>query len=238
MIRLRALGPLSLVSADGDEVTSVLAQPKRTLLLCCLAALPPNSFLRRDSLLALFWPESDQEHARGSLNRSLHFLRRSLGHEVIVSRGAEEVGLDARRFWSDVAAFRETLSAGEDEAALALYRGDFLPGFHAGGSVELDRWLEGERGQLQRTAREAADRLAEGALSAGDPAAATAWARRALALEPHHERTLRLLLQALDSAGERAGALTEYQVFRRRLICDLGVEPAPEPTALVERLRG
>jgi len=41
----------------------VLAQPKRVALLAYLAAATPRRLHRRDSLLALFWPELDQEHA-------------------------------------------------------------------------------------------------------------------------------------------------------------------------------
>src|SRR2546429_348307 len=69
MIELRMLGRLSLTGADGREVRGLLGQPRRLALLAYLAAASPQGFHRRDTLLALFWPELDQEHARAARER-------------------------------------------------------------------------------------------------------------------------------------------------------------------------
>lgn len=74
---LRLLGPIELERDDGTVVSSVLAQPKRLALLAYLAAARPGTLLRRDTLLALFWPDADDDRARNSLRQSVHFLRRS-----------------------------------------------------------------------------------------------------------------------------------------------------------------
>ena len=74
MIELHTLGALDLRAVDGQEVRAVLQQPKRLALLAYLAADAPRRFHRRDSLLALFWPDLDQGHARAALRRALHFL--------------------------------------------------------------------------------------------------------------------------------------------------------------------
>src|SRR2546427_8673502 len=71
MIELRMLGRLSLTGADGREVRGLLGQPRRLALLAYLAAASPQGFHRRDTLLALFWPELDQEHARAALRQAL-----------------------------------------------------------------------------------------------------------------------------------------------------------------------
>src|SRR5207249_266043 len=71
MIHFRMLGGLSLTAADGREVRSLLAQPRRLALLAYLAAGTPRDFQRRDSLVALFWPELDQKHARAALREAL-----------------------------------------------------------------------------------------------------------------------------------------------------------------------
>src|SRR5881396_3368357 len=94
MIQLRMLGRLSLTAADGREVHTLLGQPRRFALLAYLAAATPPGFHRRDSLLALFWPELDQEHARTALRQALRVLRTALGSGVLVNRGDEDVGLD------------------------------------------------------------------------------------------------------------------------------------------------
>ena len=64
---LRILGGVELCGPDGRPVRSILAQPKRLALLIYLAAAGPEAFRRRDTLLALFWPEADAGRARRAL---------------------------------------------------------------------------------------------------------------------------------------------------------------------------
>ena len=79
MLRLSILGSADLRGPDGQPLLSVLSQPKRLTLLAYLALNATGGFTRRDKLLALFWPDSDTDKARGSLRRSLSYLRKSLG---------------------------------------------------------------------------------------------------------------------------------------------------------------
>ena len=73
MIRLRTLGALDLRAVDGEELRTVLAQPKRFALLAYLAVATPRGAHQRDTLIALFWPEQDSEHARNALSRACIF---------------------------------------------------------------------------------------------------------------------------------------------------------------------
>src|SRR5438132_10048926 len=108
MIELRLLGRLSL-TGDGREVRTLLGQPRRLAPLAYLAAATPPGFHRRDSLLALFWPELDQEHARAALRQALHVVRDALGTNAVASRGDEEIGLDCDRASCDVTRFRRAV---------------------------------------------------------------------------------------------------------------------------------
>lgn len=122
MIRCRRLGALELTDSGGREHTAVLPQPKREAPLVYLAIANPRAFHRRDTLLALFWPELDAEHARGALRQALTFLRHELAEEVIRTRWAEEVGVDPERVWCDAAAFEDAVRARDLERALEVYR--------------------------------------------------------------------------------------------------------------------
>jgi len=235
-IELRLLGGLSL-RATGGERAGVLAQPKRLALLAYLAAAAPRGFHRRDSLLALFWPEADQYHARTSLRKALHLLRQELGPELIQSRGDEQVGLAPNWYWCDAAAFEEAVETGKCEEAIDLYQGDLLTGFHLSHAPEFDRWMEETRARLRDCAARAAWSLAEGPRAEAHPAEAVRWARRAAALSPYDEVGLRRLVTLLDRAGDRAGAVLAYEEFAYRLATDLELEPSPETVALVKAIR-
>src|SRR6184192_2568385 len=123
------LPSMSLTGADGREVRGLLGQPRRLALLAYLAAASPQGFHRRDTLLALFWPELDQEHARAALRQALHVVRDALGGDAVASRGDEEIGLDFAQVSCDVAVFERALRNGQLEEALDVYRGALLQGF-------------------------------------------------------------------------------------------------------------
>src|SRR5881296_2805021 len=233
VVEFRILGALNLLGADGRELTSVLAQPKRVALLAYLAAATPHRLHRRDSLVALFWPELDQEHARAALRQALHGLRRALGEGVVVSRGDEDIGLDADQIRCDVVEFERAVDAGRPADALDLYRGDLLEGFFIRGSPEFEQWLEDERVRLKVMALRSATLLAE----RGGLAESAQWGRRALRIAPLDEPTLRRLMQSLDRLGDRAGALDAYEGFAKRLAAELEADPAPETRALAGAVR-
>lgn len=238
MIRFHALGALDLRDSDGREILSVLAQPKRLALLAYLAASPPGRFHRRDTLLGLFWPDSDKQHARDSLRQAIHHLRCSLGKGVIVGRGDEELGIDAALLWCDAAAFEQALGAGEAERALELYRGNLLAGFFLSEAPDFEQWLERERARLLERAVEVAWILAENLESGDDQVGAARFARRAVELSPNDEGTLRRLMSLLARLGDRASAVRAYEAFAARLAEACGVQPSTETRALAEEVRG
>src|SRR5256885_501532 len=179
MIRLRTLGAVDLKDSEGRELRPLLTQPKRLALLTYLALAGSSGFRRRDTVVALFWPELDEEHARGSLRQALRFLRRSLGEGIIVSRGEEEIGVDRGVLRCDATAFMEACEAGRDAEALDLFQGDFLDGFFVSEAApELERGGGEERLALRRRAAASAWALADGDRVAGGPADAAALARR------------------------------------------------------------
>ncbi len=236
-IKLQTLGGLELRDSQGRELRVIFAAPKRAALLTYLAIAIPRGFHRRDKLLALLWPELDQEHARGALRQTLHLIRRSMTDGALLAEGDDKIALDRDVFWCDAVAFERLLDEGRLEEALALYQGDLLEAFHLSGCVEFERWLEDERRRLKQLAAEAAWSLAQQAVAEGRTAPAALWGRRALAFSPYDEAVLQRLIELLDRVGDRAGAIREYQAFATRLQQDYEAEPAPETTALIESVR-
>lgn len=235
--RLRILGGVDLCGPDGRPVRSILAQPKRLALLIYLAAAGAEALRRRDTLLALFWPEADAARARRALNHAVYFLRRAIGRDAVVTRGDDEVGVSAALLACDAVLFETALTSGAPEQALELYRGDLAPGFLLSGMPEFERWLEDERARLRGRAVEAALRLAEQEAAAGRLVPAERWAHRATVLSPYDERAAALRIGLLDRMGDRASAVRAYEELQRRLRQDLEVEPSPETRAQSDAVR-
>ncbi|HXV85467.1 MAG TPA: BTAD domain-containing putative transcriptional regulator, partial [Gemmatimonadales bacterium] len=233
MIRFRVLGLPDLRGEDATELRAVLTQPRLMALFSYLAVARPGGFHRRDSLVALFWPELNSEGARNALRQTVHRLRAAVGEGVVVNRGTDELGVEPTRLWCDAAAFETTLEAGDPLGALELYRGDLLPGFFLSDAPEFERWLESERARLRQRALSAAWSLADRAAAGGNAATTAHWARWAAALTPEDEGALRHHLELLLRVGDKTGAQRAYDAFARRLAEDYQAEPAPETRALL-----
>ena len=237
MIRLRTLGALELRGSDERELHLVLAQPKRVALLAYLALATPRGMHRRDTLLALFWPEHDSEHARNSLSQSIHVLRQALGADVLAGRNADALGLEGKDFWCDAVAFEHALDAGRIADGVELYRGDLLQGFHIAGAPEFERWLASERERLGQRFMVALEALADEREGAGDFAGASAWWRRLAGRDPYSSRIALRLMRALAAAGDPAGAVRHARLHETLLREELDIAPDREVAALVSELQ-
>jgi len=237
VIELRLLGGIELKDAGGMDRRSVLAQPKRLALLVYLALQRPGSFLRRDSLIATFWPELDDAHARGALSQALRFLRRELGDALIERRGEEEIALAPNALICDALECERACVTGDFAGALAIYRGPLLDGFFIAGAPEFERWLDGERPRFARAYAQALEGEAERLAACSRlRESADCWRRRA-EHEPYNAIVTQKFMQALAAMGDSAGALAHASEYARRLATDLEARPEPGVTALSERLR-
>ncbi len=237
MITVTALGALDVRDAARGSLATLLAQPRRAALLVYLIVEGGDRFVSRETLLGVFWPESDESRGRGALRQALAFLRRTLGEDAITTRGDDGVGVDPETVRCDVPSFLAALQAGEMTAALSLYRGEFLAGLLIDEAPAFDQWSAAQRESLARRAADAAGHAAEYAAARGDWSEAIARARQAQAFAPRSEEHHRRLLSCLAGAGERATALEEHTRFAARLAEDLEVVPSPATLALVATLR-
>lgn len=237
MIELEVFGSLNLRAPEGFDAQRVLRQPKRAALLAYIALDSAGGFVRRDRLLGIFWPEADRERARGSLRQALRFLRTSLGDDVLVNRGGEEIGVSPDALTCDAIRFESMLDEGSPAEALELYRGDLLVGFYVDGTHGFDEWLETRRLALKDKAAGAAWSMAEGLAQESRAADASFWGKRALGLSPFDEPHVQRLMHLLDQVGDRAGALRAYRGLSEWLDREYGAEPSPETQHLAEHVR-
>ena len=236
-IRLQLLGPVSVTRSDAEATRPLLTQPRRLAILAYLAIARPRGLHSRDTLVALLWPESDQSAGRHALRNSLHAIRQALGDEIIVTAGDGLVGVDAGAIECDVLALEDDLDAGRVDDAMNRYHGELLQGFHVSEAPEFERWLDAERRRIADAVLAGAWRNAADNRASGDRDGALQAARRASALAPDDELSLRRLLEFLDAGGDRSAALRAYEEFAERLTSDYGAEPSAETQALARALR-
>src|SRR5689334_22674593 len=85
--RLVTFGRLALVLPDGTNESSLTTRRRKLALLAYLALQRRPT--PRSVLLHVFWGERDEDRARNSLSDALSHLRRVLGEDVIITRGAD-----------------------------------------------------------------------------------------------------------------------------------------------------
>jgi len=234
MLRLRTLGGLSV--HEGDESRSGAGSQRKALaLLALLAAAGPRG-LSRDKLVAYLWPESPADRATHRLTQLIYSLRRDLEAEDLFL-GSVDLRLNSRIITTDLAEFTAALEAGDFEGAAAAYGGPFLDGFFLSDAAEFDQWLEHERARLAQRHGSAVESLAREGTARGDVVAAVDWWQQLTQADPLSARMTIGYMEALNAAGDRAGALRFARSHEALMRAEFDAGPDPAVLAVVERLR-
>ena len=226
---------MHLAAEDGAPIGGAAGQ-RRLLALLAVVAASGAAGISRERLLALLWPESDEEKARRALAQGIYHARRTLGVEELFT-GVADLRLNRAALDADVLRFEDAAAAGDLERAAELYAGPFLDGFHLTGSSEFEQWAAAQRSVYERRAVVILDTLARRAEEAGDHPRAVEWRRRAVAIDPLDSLATTRFMSALAAAGDRAGAIRHARVHEALVREQLDVAPDAAVSALAERLR-
>ncbi|MEM7119326.1 MAG: tetratricopeptide repeat protein [Chloroflexota bacterium] len=195
----------------------------------------------RESLATLFWPRDTDATAKKNLRQSLYQLRKVLGDSkelaqptLLVTRQTVQFNPDAD-FSLDTHQFLTAFTHEKWQTAVSLYAGPLLPGFFCD-SEPFEEWLRVERERFYRLILDALEGAANSALSQADYRQVELLAQRQLAVEPWREVAHRQLMQALALAGDRSGALAQYDRCYEALERELGIEPSEQTLALYEQI--
>jgi DNA-binding SARP family transcriptional activator len=244
------------VGLDGAAVTTFESEKVRALL--AYLAIEANQPHRREALVGLLWPDSSEQAARRNLSQALFNLRQAIDDAhatppyLLISRDAIQFNT-ASDHTLDVATFTTQLDACDAhphqrlntctscthrlQQAIAVYRGDFLQHFFIADSAAFEEWALLRREALHRRVLDALAHLADSCEQRGEYQAAHRYASRQLELDPWREEAHRQLMRVLALNGERSAALAQYEICRRTLAAELGVEPAAETTLLHRQIQ-
>jgi ABC-type transport system substrate-binding protein/DNA-binding SARP family transcriptional activator len=234
-----ALGPIA-VRRDGQELP--LGGPRQRALLALLL-LHANQVVSRDRLIDGLWGERPPPTAAHTLDNYISRLRKLLGDGRISTRSpgyALDVRpgeLDLDRFERAFEAGREHLARGEASeaaetlrSALAVWRG------HALADVLAEPFAPEEAARLEERRTMVLEERIEADLELGRSAELVPELEKLVREHPHRERPLAQLMRALYRAGRQSEALAAYQLGRRRLADELGLDPGPELQELQRKI--
>ena len=228
--RLTLLGSFELTCGATRLAVSVPGQ--RVLALLALHARP----VRRSSVCAALWPESDSEKSGQNLRSVLHRLSPEVELLVGSTRDtltlAPEVEVDLRSCTTKILALCEKPGLGAEAPVpdggdlLPLLTADLLPDWY-------DEWLLVEQERYRQLRMHALEALAGRHSRAGNHAAALDAALSAVAVEPLRESAHRVVVQVHLAEGNVGEALRQYEICRRLLDEGLGIRPSAALSAMV-----
>ncbi|MEX0825652.1 MAG: AAA family ATPase [Acidimicrobiia bacterium] len=196
----------------------------------------------RDLLAGTFWPDFDDSRARRRLSQALWQIGTIIGDEsgerYLIGTPDTVRFNPAADFILDVEVFERRLDEAaraesrQDEAealqaAVDVYRGDFLAGFY-------DDWLLPEQDRLHSRFLAALERLAELAQARGDFEVALVMARRVAQEDEFDEESHRRVMRLAVLLGRHNEAIRQFEECRRILAEELGSSPSPETLELYE----
>lgn len=243
-LRLQVLGGFG--AQRGEEQIADTAwrrPPARTLIK--LLAVQRGHRLHQDQVLDLLWPDLSPESAATALRKALTYARRALepglpprapSAYLQVNHGV--MLLDQRVVQVNADLFEEAattaLRSGAErrslEAAVALYTDEVLP------EDRYEEWAIERREQLAELHLQLLHRLAEVLEREGAYREAITRLHGVLAHDPAREEAHRAVMRLHALSGSRHQALRQYQVCRRVLLEELGVEPEAESEQLYQSL--
>ena len=236
MARVLTLGPLE-ASRTEEQVQSGLSGRRKPfcLMVYLLVARSAGDFHQRSTLSALFWPESDERHARASLRQAFRTIEQELG-PVLEKRGRGEVRVRPQAVWVDLPRFRAAVEEERWAHAVSLYRGPFLDGVHLPGTSTFERWVD--RLQLECTAayRLALRRLASGEVPGIEGLTRSRLWQELSALAPYDAATALSLARALDDVGHPREARTALEHYLDRLAAETTAPPPDTVRREIHRL--
>jgi predicted ATPase/DNA-binding SARP family transcriptional activator len=220
--RLRLLGAVEL-----DGPVSLRFLPERRFRLLAYLALN-QTWVARDQLAHLFWPDRTQEAARNNLRKLLLEVR-ALGVPALDdSRHSIRWQVD-----HDAADLAKAHAQNDHRSVLNLYRGTPLHGLDGGDSPAFAAWLRSERLRLRTMWRESVLATVRDVA----PQTAVDLSQRLLDDEPYDEDAVRMQMRAFAALGRTADVARTYRTFAERVTEELGVDVAIETRNLARELQ-
>ncbi|HYZ29016.1 MAG TPA: BTAD domain-containing putative transcriptional regulator [Thermoleophilaceae bacterium] len=225
------LGPMLVRRNDLDEP---LGGPKQRSLLAMLL-LRANEVVPRDRLIDGIWGERPPPTAAHTLDNYISRLRKVVGDDRLERRPpgyvlrVEPGELDLDRFERALRRGREALArerpreaADSLREALALWRGPAL------GDLQYEPFARDAVQRLEERRLQALEEHVSAELALGHSSELVPELEALVREHPFRERLLGQLMLALYRGGRQAEALSAFQVGRRRLAEELGLEPGPD----------
>ena len=236
------------IELDGTPVHIATRKALALLVYVAINRQPQT----RETLAALFWPESSSKRAFANLRETLRSLKAPLrDHWLTIHRHDIAMNFDST-LWVDILEFQQHLNCvnGHDHTArtlctdclqelldaIDLYRNDFLRGFTLPDSPAFDEWQAFQIDQLREDLIKTLKRVIDYYVSHNVFSQAIDYARRWVAQSPWSEAAHREMMRLYALNDQRSASLQQYRECVRILREEFEAEPEEGTRALYETI--
>jgi YVTN family beta-propeller protein len=224
-MEFRILGPLEVVE-DGRPVS--IRRGKEQALLAYLL-LHANDVVPSARLIDALWDERPPPTASKILQNAVSHLRKQLGDGRLLTRDPGYI-LRVEKDELDLQRFEQLAKEGQDDEALALWRGPALL------NLGDERFADDARRRLEDQRLAVLEDRIEHDLAVGRHGELVPELEQLVEEHPLRERLQGQLMRALYGTGRQGDALDAYRRARRTLSEELGLEPGPQLQELERKI--
>jgi ATP/maltotriose-dependent transcriptional regulator MalT/DNA-binding SARP family transcriptional activator len=248
-LTIRMLGPVEIIRDPTRPLAADAWTTKRARDILCFIASRRHHRASKDTIIDTFWGETDFEVVEKNFHPTVSHIRKALNsnqplkQNFLLYRDGDYQLNPEFSYEIDVEQFDALVAAGENarrarefdscvhayEAAVDLYRGDFMQGSY-------EPWVEEQRSYYREQYLRLLEALANVAQKAEDWPRSVQLAKQILHEDQFREDIHCLIMRAQAAAGNRGALKDQYEFLKKLLQKELGVEPSAETRKLYEEL--
>jgi LuxR family transcriptional regulator, maltose regulon positive regulatory protein len=240
-LTLKMLGPVEIFRDPARPLAADAWTTKRARDILCFIASRRHRRASKDTIIDTFWGEADFEAVEKNFHPTVSHIRKALNsnqplkQNFLLYRDGDYQLSPNFSYQIDTEEFDRLVAEGETarrardfdrciasyEAAIAIYRGEFMQGSY-------DDWVEEQRSYYREQHLRMLEALTAVAQKTEDWTRSLQLAQEILRNDPFREDVHCMIMRAHAGQGNRHAVKEQYEILRKLLKKELGVEPAAE----------
>jgi len=250
-LTINLLGPVEIFRDPSRRFAPDAWATRRARDILCFIASRRHRRAFKDTIIETFWSDADIESIDKNFHPTVSYIRKALNSNQPIKRNFliyrnDHYQLNPAFTYSiDVAEFDRLIAESEAarraarpdcsidyyEAAIRLYRGEFMQGCSG-------KWVDEQRSYYREQYLQMLEALALAAQRVGEWPRSLNLAQQILSDDPYREDIHRLVMNTHAARGNRVAVKEQYEALRHLLHAELGVEPTAETQRCYRQLIG
>jgi LuxR family maltose regulon positive regulatory protein len=248
-LTVNMLGPVQIVRDPTRPLAADAWTTRRARDILCFITSRRHHRSSKDTIIDTFWGETEPKVVEKNFHPTVSHIRKALNSNqplkqnfVLYREGDYQLSPEFS-YRIDIEEFDRLMDEGENarrarnfdvcikayEAAVALYRGEFMQGSY-------EPWVEEQRVYYREQYLRLLESLAGVAQKMEDWPKSIQLAQRILHEDQFREDIHCLIMRAYGALGNRGAVREHYEGLKRLLQSELGVEPGSETRKLYQKL--